>query len=33
MDKYIIALLKFKGIGNVKLLNYVLKYNNLLSAI
>lgn len=27
MDKYIIALLKYKGIGNVKVLNYVLKYN------
>lgn len=27
MDKYIIALLKCKGIGNVKLLNYILKYN------
>ena len=27
MDKYIIALLKFKGIGSVKVLNYVLKYN------
>lgn len=27
MDKYIIALLKVKGIGNVKLLNFVMKYN------
>ena len=27
MDKYIIALLKCKGIGNVKVLNYILKYN------
>lgn len=27
MDKYVIALLKCKGIGNVKILNYILKYN------
>ena len=27
MDKYVIALLKFKGIGNVKVLKYILKYN------
>lgn len=27
MDKYIIALLKCKGVGNLKVLNYVLKYN------
>ena len=33
MDKYIIALLKCKGIGNVKLLNFVLKYNKDISKI
>ena len=27
MDKYVIALLKVKGIGNVKLLNFIMKYN------
>lgn len=33
MDKYIIALLKCKGIGNVKLLNYILKYNKNITKI
>ena len=33
MDKYVIALLKCKGIGNVKVLNYILKYNKNIDAI
>ena len=27
MSEYIIALLKCKGIGNIKVMNFVLKYN------
>lgn len=33
MDKYIIALLKYKGIGNVKVLNYILKYKKNIAEI